>query len=307
MIHKITINDISRFDFNLAITFLALWEERSVSKAARRLSLSQSAVSAALLRLREAAEDPLFVRTRGGMQPTERAVVMAEPLARGVEMIHTSFRAGLAFDPATSRRRFTFGMSDDFQLAVGPAMASRFALEAPHVSVVFRQTNQHSVEAAFEAGDLDFAIVARPLTRSWLEREEIGESGYACLLDQTACDVALPLSMDDYLALPHVLVSFSGREGIVDHALRKIGQKRHVQTALTQFSALPPFLRGRRAVATLPSHAAKAVATVTDLTISRTPIDLGTYPISLLWKRTADNAWVRKIVAEAVESILTSS
>ena len=64
---NIKLSDINRLDFNLAITFLALWQERSVSRAALRLSLSQSAVSSALARLRDAANDPLFIRTHGGM------------------------------------------------------------------------------------------------------------------------------------------------------------------------------------------------------------------------------------------------
>ncbi len=80
MVQKINLNDISRLDFNLAVTFIALWQERSVSKAAERLSLSQSAVSAALARLRAAAEDPLFVRSRGTMVPTPRAEAMAESM-----------------------------------------------------------------------------------------------------------------------------------------------------------------------------------------------------------------------------------
>jgi LysR family transcriptional regulator, mexEF-oprN operon transcriptional activator len=301
---NITLVDISRFDFNLAVTFVALWEERSVSKAAQRLSLSQSAVSAALLRLREAAGDPLFTRSRGGMQPTARAIAMAAPLETGVEMIRAAFRPEAAFSPATSRQHFSLGMSDDFQVAVGPLIARRLSEEAPYVSVVFRQTNRHTVQAAFEADEIDFAVVVSPPARSWLQREEIGESGYACLLDLEACGLQPPLSLDDYLALPHVLVSFSGREGIVDHALRKIGRKRRVQTALTHFAALPPFLTGMPVIATIPAHAALSVAAVSRLSVCAAPLDLGHYTVSLLWKRTADNPWMRHTIRKAFEEVL---
>ena len=224
---------------------------------------------------------------------------MAKALEDGIGMIRTAFLPEAGFDPATSRQHFSLGMSDDFQIAVGPLIARRLAVEAPHVSVVFRQINRHTVDAAFEAGEIDFAMVARPLARSWLQQEVIGDSGYACLLDTSSSDVPLPLSLDDYLALPHVLVSFSGREGIVDHALRRIGRERHVQTALTQFSALPPFLAGMRAVATLPAHAAKSIAAVTDLAVCEVPLDLGSYSVSLLWKRTGDNSWMRQVMSEA--------
>lgn len=295
---KITLNDISRFDFNLAVTFLAIWQERSVSKAAHRLSLSQSAVSAALLRLREATGDPLFVRTRGCMQPTPRAIAMAAHLESGLGLIHQAFATDDTFDPATSRRHFSLGMSDDFQVAVGPAIARRLAREAPHVSVVFRQTNRHTVEGAFEAGEVDFAVVAGPPVRSWLERQEIGESGYACLFDAAACGVTLPLTLDTYLALPHVLVSFSGREGIADQVLKRMGLSRRIPAALTHFSALPPFLRGMAVLSTLPSHAAVSLAASSGLTACPAPFDLGRYPVSLVWKRESDNPWFRRVIAE---------
>lgn len=296
---KITLTNISRFDFNLAVTFLAIWQERSVSKAAQRLSLSQSAVSAALLRLREAADDPLFVRSRGGMQPTPRAVAMAADLESGLGLIHRAFADEDAFDPATSRQCFTLGMSDDFQVAVGPAIARRLARDAPHVSIIFRQTNRHTVEQAFETGEVDFAVVASPPARSWLESTDIGESGYACLFDAAACGGCLPLTLDAFLGLPHVLVSFSGREGAVDLALKKIGRTRRIQTALTHFSALPPFLRGMRAVSTIPSHAAVSLAAASGLSVCRAPVDLGRYPVSLVWKRESDNPWLRGVIAES--------
>ena len=304
LIIKITMVDISRLDFNLATTFLALWEERSVSRAARRLSLSQSAVSASLARLREAADDPLFVRTRDGMQPTPRAIAMAEPLQNGATLIQTAFSTVTAFDPATSRQHFSLGMSDDFQIAAGPLIAKRLAAEAPRVSVTFRQANKHRVEALFEAGDIDFAVVAQPNIRSGLQHQEIGQSGYACLLDPAACGLTLPLKLEDYLTLPHLLVSFSGREGIVDHVLKTLGHARRVQSALTHFSALPPFLIGTRAIATLPLHAAQSLAAVSGLTVCAAPIDLGQYSVSLLWQRTADNLWMRQIISDAFREAL---
>lgn len=300
----ITLNDISRFDFNLCIVFLALWEERSVSKAAQRLSLSQSAVSMALARLRETVGDPLFVRTRGCMQPTPRAIAMAGPLETGAAIIRDAFRPDAPFDPATSHQRFSIGMSDDFQLAAGPLIAERVRAEAPHVSVVFRQTNRQTVEAAFDADEIDLAVVAQSPAHSWLAVEEIGESGYACLLDPDASGAEPPLALETYLALPHVLVSFSGREGIVDQALRRIGRRRHVQTALTHFAALPNFLAGTRAVATLPSHAAHSIADISGLTVCESPLELGRYRISLLCKRTTNQDWMRQIIRDIFREVL---
>jgi len=305
---KIDLRDIARLDFNLAVTFLAIWRARSVSKAAVDLSLSQSAVSSALTRLRELADDPLFVRTRGVMQPTPRAMRMAADIETGVGLLRDTFLARSSFSPGSSTRRFTLGMSDDFQVAIGPEIARLTADDAPGITIGFRQSNRQMAEAMVESGQIDLAVVASWPARSALRHEEVAESGYACLFDPIACGVDGPLSLDSYLDLPHVLVSFSGREGIVDEVLKTKGLTRRVQTALTHFAALPPFLIGRRAVATLPAHAATLLALHVPLVVSRAPLDLGRFVVSVAWRRDHhdDEAhiWMRSIIRRALQSEL---
>ncbi len=304
MVQTINLNDIARFDFNLAIAFMAIWQERSVSKAADRLSLSQSAISAALSRLRDAAGDPLFVRTRGAMQPTPRAIEMAKSIEQGALLIRGAFASGPDFDPAQATHHFSLGMSDDFQLAVGPAVSRQLLAKAPNVSVSFHQSNRHTVAKMLESGELDLAVIARPPERSWLMGEEVAQSGYACLFDAAACGCELPLSLADYLALPHILISYSGREGIVDEKLRPLGLQRKIQTGLTQFAAVPSFLRGVAAISTIPRHAAHALAHISGLQVCAPPLDLGQYPVSLVWRREMQDdsalAWMRMLVRNAI-------
>jgi DNA-binding transcriptional LysR family regulator len=301
---NITLTDINRLDFNLAVTFLAIWQERSVSKAAAKLSLSQSAVSAALTRLRETANDALFVRTRTGMEPTPRAIAMAGQIEQGVEILHQALRVDAGFDPGLSTQHFSIGMSDDFEVAIGPAISSCLLTLAPNVSVVFRQTNRHTVEQMLESREIDLAVVAGGPLRSGIVSEVIGTSGYACLLNNGLCEVVLPLSLEDFLALPHILISFSGREGIVDTGLKVIGQSRIIQTALTHFSSLPAYLRTMKAVATLPSHAAHTLAHVAGLSLSPVPIDLGTYEVRAVRRRNSveDPAieWLVTLIKQAL-------
>jgi DNA-binding transcriptional LysR family regulator len=189
-------------------------------------------------------------------------------------------------------------MSDDFEIAIGPRLCRTVLEQAPGISLVFRQTNRHTVEAMLGAGEIDVAVTAGPPERTRLDIEEIGRSGYACLLDAAQFDIAVPLSLETYLALPHILISYSGREGIVDTALRSIGWSRHIQTALTHFSAVPTYLKEMRAVATLPSHAAQALAADGALAVSPPPIDLGDYAVTSACRRdmAADPAilWLRQ-------------
>lgn len=293
----IALNDIARLNLSLTVVFLAIFQEGSVSRAARRLSLSQSALSGSLGRLRAITQDPLFVRRHGGMEPTPRAIAMASDLEQGVGLIAQALRPQPAFDPATSRARFAIGMSDDFELAMGPAIMRRVMEDAPSVTIAFRQTNRALVEQAFTAGEIDLAMVADPPARSWLAAQELGRSAYACLYDPRM--VEGPLSLEDFLALPHVLVSFSTHQGAVDQALRRIGQQRRAVTALTHFSALPGFLRGTRAISTIPTHAARALAEEHGLKHGPVPVEMGDYGVSLLWKREAGHEWIREVIAGA--------
>lgn len=300
---KINVLDIKRLDLNLAVVFVAIWQERSVTKAAARLALSQAATSAALARLREACGDPLFVRVRGGMAPTPRAQAMAERLETGIADLWEVLTHRQAFEPSSTTRRFSIGMSDDFEIALGPHIARLVRQAGARLSVMFRQTNRHTVEQMLNDREIELAIVSDTVKRAWIASEQIGESGYACVLDARAIQEPLPLSLDTYLALPHLLVSFSGRTGIVDTALQALKRERQVYAALTHFSAVPAFLAKTRAVVTLPSHAAAALARVSSLSACAVPLDLGSYPVQLLWRRDSDGesalAWLREQVKEA--------
>ncbi|WP_206951704.1 LysR family transcriptional regulator [Trinickia acidisoli] len=300
---KINVLDIKRLDLNLAVIFVAIWQERSVTKAAARLALSQAATSAALARLREACDDPLFVRVRGGMAPTPRAQAMADRLETGIADLWEVLTQQQAFDPSSAARRFAIGMSDDFELALGPHLTKLVQQAGARVSVMFRQTNRHTVEQMLNDREIELAVVSGSVKRAWIAREQIGQSGYACVVDAKAVRVPLPLSLDDYLAIPHLLVSFSGRTGIVDTALRALERERHVYAALTHFSAVPAFLTKTRAVATLPSHAAAALARMSRLSACAAPLDLGIYPVQLLWRRDSNGegaiGWMRDRIKQA--------
>ncbi|RDU98082.1 LysR family transcriptional regulator [Trinickia dinghuensis] len=300
---KINVLDIKRLDLNLAVVFVAIWQERSVTKAAARLALSQAATSAALARLREACGDPLFVRVRGGMAPTPRAQAMADRLEAGIADLWEVLTAQQAFDPSSASRRFSIGMSDDFEIALGPHLTTLVQRAGPQVSVMFRQTNRHTVEQMLNDREIELAVVSGTVRRAWIAQEQIGHSGYACVVDEKAVRAPLPLSLDDYLDIPHLLVSYSGRTGIVDTALRALKRERHVYAALTHFSAVPAFLTNTRAVVTLPSHAAAALARISRLSVCAAPLDLGSYPVQLIWRRDSEGesaiGWMREQVKQA--------
>jgi len=285
-----TINlvDLRKIDLNLCTVFFAIWQERSVTRAAERLLLSQAAVSSALNRFRKLTGDPLFVRAKHAMVPTVRAQTMAFSLEEQLAALMACVKEGDLFDPMSSRRRFLLGASDDFEIAFGPLLIQRLSILAPHVRVVFRQTNSHVVERMLEDRSIEVAIVGRHFTAKWLSTRKIGTANYSCLLDARSCNVSLPISLTDYLRLPHILISFAGDTGAVDDALQAQGRTRSVVASLSHFAGAPLFLSQSPAIATLPTHAAHALACAFNLRTSRVPFDMGSFGAYAVCRRDSE-------------------
>src|SRR5215217_4782976 len=126
---------LAKVDLNLLVALDALLAERHVTRAARRVGLTQSAMSRALSRLRELLDDPLLVRTPQGMRPTPRAQALGPPLRRTLEEVEALVTGRPVFEPARSRRAFTVAAPDYSQVVMLPAVLARMAREAPGVDL----------------------------------------------------------------------------------------------------------------------------------------------------------------------------
>lgn len=290
--------ELRRADLNLMLIFAALMRERSVTRAAGRLRLSQAAVSAALGRLRRLFDDPLFVRAPGGMAPTPRAMAIAERVGPALHHLHDAIVGPATFEPARERRIFTLGMSDDIEAHIMPRLVRAVAAQCPGLSFVARQANRHVIARMLDEGDVDLGLAVAPVVGVEHRQEALFESGYLCVFDGSRLGLRAPISLAEYLAHPHVLVSFDGRRGIVDDLLDAQGLRRTVLTATTHFASVMVMLKSADAIATIPAHAATAFARVCGLTVSPPPIAMPNFVVSQVWHagRSADPAitWLRR-------------
>ncbi|SOE90544.1 transcriptional regulator, LysR family [Burkholderia sp. YR290] len=285
--------DIVDLDLNLLKVFEALYEEGGAGRAAIRLELTQSAVSSALRRLRGVYGDSLFTRTGRGLAPTARADELKPVIAEALDRCRQSL-AMTAGDTGDYRgRSVSLGMSDDFEMAVGHRVMDAVAKRAPGLRVIFRQTHSHIVADALLNRQIDLAIASGGFTSRGLSRQTLGEGNYACLVDpESLLDQQGKLTLDEYVARPHILVSSGGVVGIVDEALANVGRRRQICASTTHFAALPYFLHGSDAIATIPAHAAAAISRLTALRLLPCPLALPHYPIELGWRtvRMRDSA-----------------
>jgi DNA-binding transcriptional LysR family regulator len=300
--------DIVGADLNLIRVFEALLHEQGASAAAVRLGVSQAAVSASLRRLRQLYGDPLFERTQTGLRPTARALVLKPLIEDAMQAIRRSLAGRQAIPAEEAPQIVTLGLSDDYEMALGRGLVAALRQAAPAVRLVFRQTHSGRVAAALIGREIDLAITAGGAGDARLRHLTLGHSGYLCVFDRTRRPDSLPLTLEEYVARDHLLVSFSGLTGIVDDVLAEHGLRRRFAAATSHFAALPFLLEGTDCLATLPAHAARALTAAGPFAAVACPIRFPAYAVNLGWRADLPRQpllrQVRDLLAEAATAIL---
>lgn len=251
-------SDIMGLDINLLRALDALLDERSVTRAASRLALTQPAVSGLLARLRERFDDPLFVRGRRGVTPTPRALALSGPVKRILADIEALARPE-AFDPAEARFTLSIAATDYALQAVVAPFLPRLRALAPGVRVRAFPIETAEAPALFERGDLDIALSTPADALPELHARKLFEERYVVVARADHPGIGGDgLTLDAFCALDHALVSFTGESfrGVADEALARIGRRRRVALSLSSFLVLTDVLRTTDLIAVVPSRLA---------------------------------------------------
>jgi DNA-binding transcriptional LysR family regulator len=250
---------LSRFDLNLLVVFEALMEERSVSRAADRLALSQPATSHALGRLRALLGDKLFVRTPSGMEPTDRALQLATPIRCALE----GFQQALEpedFSPATVERGFRLAVNNHAALVLATPILTACTAEAPGIRLDIRPSGTLPIDDLLDRGELDFVITAQPLDRQRFASKMLIEDEYRIVMRAAHPQAAHPMTLDAFAALRRIEVSSSGEDmGFITRALSDAGLR--VETAGSiPYLALSALLRASDYGAVVRSQIARTLS-----------------------------------------------
>lgn len=296
---------LDKVDLNLFVVFDALYRERSVTRVAQRLHLTQPAVSNALNRLRQSFDDPLFVRSPRGMQPTPVADAVSADVQRALALLQKSVGGQYRFDPAESTRVFRLGMNDLAQGIVLPGLQRAIADRAPGVSVQAYYPGRDGAVEQLKAGDLDLLIDVPQLNARELEQLRLGSIPYRLALSAGHPLAGKPPGMADYLEAEHVHVSSRARgRGQVDLALHNCGQRRRVTMRVQHYAVAAAITAGSQLLWTAPASALAQPG----LVVSALPFAVEALALNLYWHRSADqdpaNAWMRELLTSEFEHAL---
>ena len=292
--------DITMLDLNLLKALDALLDECNVTRAASRLGVTQPAMSGMLTRLRENFGDPLFVRAKHGIVPTQRALELRAPLKQVISQIGALLQPP-SFDPLTANITFTIAATDYALRAVALPFLSALKQQAPHIRIALVPVDDKQVQLQLERGDIDLALLTPESTPPDLHAKNLFDEHYVCVLRQghPAMQGRKQLTVSQLCELDHALVSYTGGgfRGVTDEALEKLGQQRQVSLSVKSFIILPEILRASDMVAILPS---RLVAGMDDLMVFDPPIEVPGFTKVAAWHerthRDIAHRWLRELL-----------
>ena len=293
-------------DLNLLIVFDAVMQERNLTRAGKRLGLSQPAASHALARLRQMLHDDLFIRTPDGMRPTPRAEQMAQPVREALRELRITLEPE-AFEPASSTREFSLAVNNYAARAIVPALARIVGNLAPRVSLDINPIGMRDVFDHLDAGGMDLALTTLVDGGERFKCVRVMDDDFVALLDGShpAAEGAV-IPAERLADIPHIAITSTGDDtSFIDDALEQRGLARTIATRVP-FLSVVLMLVGSDRLAVVPRRVAEDLARICPLVARELPFPSPRIVLSMIWHRRLDNhaahRWLRDMVKASVRT-----
>lgn len=284
-------------DLNLLRVFDEVMAERSLTRAAQKLSITQPAVSNAMRRLREVVGDELVVRSGQGVEPTPRALALWPPVREALTQLQESLAPG-RFEPASAESTFVLAMADATAATLVPTLVEIIEREAPGISIRVLPLTTRDPRRLLDEEAADMAVGYFPAVLADLtaraqsggvvafESRRLYDGEYVCVMRHGHPLAGSPLTLDAYCEARHMLVSFSGRPfGFIDEALASLGRERKVVITVNQFFTAGRVVSGSDLLTVLPRHFVPVTGLADSLVQRALPLDVPAVHVDALWRR----------------------
>jgi DNA-binding transcriptional LysR family regulator len=282
--------------------FNVLLLERSLTKAARVLDVSQPALSKTLAKLRIYFDDPLFIRVGMRMEPTPKALALGEPVRAILDRMRLLRSDHAVFDPLISRRKFSFFSVDAAVVQMLPPVLDYLRREAPQVHIQAVHCDAQYLDLWLESGLVDFAVGAFPALMNGIRRHPLWRESYVAVVRREHPRLGPKPSLEAFIGEQHALVSAvgTGHEYLAaEHALEAAIPPANIVCMVPTFVAAAMIAKHSDVVATLPQTLAEAMARDLDLRVVEPPISLPFSDIGVYWHdrfhRDPASRWIRTV------------
>lgn len=290
-------------EIHLLRCFHALMDERSVSRAAQRMNVSQPAMSVALRRLRQLFRDQLLVRARNEMVPTPRAIALWSVVRGVLAELEKLSASSVPFDAASISAQFTFTIPAYISYVLLPDLMQRLEKAAPGVAVVTRAPNRERAVEWLEKGEIDFRIgwirEPPPILRSRI----LYKDRFVCLARRGHRAIRKQLTAEELCSIDHVTVDRKSDSGYAIHqAIKAVGLNVRVKLLVQDMLIVPYIVASSNLIAIVPGRLAWQFVKQLPLELFPVPLALPELEIALYWhQRTHHDAaseWMRTMIAE---------
>ncbi|TRY32188.1 LysR family transcriptional regulator [Aliiglaciecola sp. M165] len=292
------------------MVFDAVMTEKSITRAADRLAMTQPAVSNAVSRMRVAWKDEVFVKDGRNIQPTLFAQNLwgqiKEPLISLSDAVDPK-----SFDPATARRTFRVAITDIVAHIAWPSLRCIIESEAPGIDIHAIPYTIVNTEQVLEDAEVDLVIGASGAISSVFRSEFIFSPTYFCVMRKNHPLAKQDLSLEEFAAADHLLVSLSGdTTGYTDQVLMQHGLTRRIAVTVNHFSAVTKLIQTSNLISVVPSVAVTEAIIEDTIAATMPPVDVAPQQVSFLWHKRQDRdkglAWLRnhlkRILIDKVET-----
>ncbi len=299
--------ELRRLDVTVLLVFVNLLRFRKASDVATHMGLTQSSISHSIKRLRDAFNDPLFLRTPKGMEPTAVALGLEPRIRLVVETLSQALSVPVTFDPATSTEVIRIGAYDNEMTTLVPGLLQRVRAQAPGVRVSILPLGRRPALEALESQDIDLALgFAWDLPRN-IVKTDLYEESYSVVMRQGHDLAGQEVDLGSYLSADHLIVSPAGDlSGIVDIELEKRGRSRRVAMSVPHFLPALSIVASTDLVATLPARLVASQSTRYRLFAHAPPIRIRPFTISALVHERNANSPMHNWVIASLKAICTS-
>jgi len=297
-----------RYDLNLLPIFAALMEERSVTRAAQRVGMTQPALSNALARLRLMMQDQLFIRERYGLQPTPIALELAPVIADALARLDDAVLGQQDFDPGNAERVLTIAPNGYVEFVLVPAVVARLQEVAPGIKLRLTPYGNDLAETGVVSGTTALVLGRIVDPPDNLVVQHVMDEGLACIVRADHPEVGDVITREQFERLKHVNVVPPGRmRAGLFQALSQQQLRRDVAISVTNFFAVAEMVAVTNYCATLPRLICRRLAHDPRVKVLPAPVDLGTFPVEMAWhvryRHDPAHRWLRSLIGDVAREL----
>lgn len=292
-------NEIHNLNLEYLKVLNSILETRSTTVSAKKLGVTQSAISHSLKKLREHLSDDIVFRQGNSLELTTKAQRIKRPLSKWLDQLEDIIRSE-EFEPATSTKVFYIATTDIIEQLFAPQMIKLMQKKAPHIQLRFIRWEYDRVESQLLNSSIDLAVGVRSFDSSNVMQRVLYEESFISMARKKHPIFNSKIDLESFVYYPHVMTGPGDGKGAIDNYLEKLNRKRRLLYTVNSFSSAPALIENSDCLLTAPKRFSEHIEKRYKIKLFDTPIHMTPFTLKAYWSKAnhkdAANKWIREIL-----------